>query len=56
MLDLINKVTETREYFLIITMLIMPINGLILSKNKLIGVLLICLQIPYFIKISNLIK
>ena len=58
-MDLISIITNS-NYFLFTIILLMPIYGIIIGQTrryyKLLGVVLILMQIPYLYKVSTIIN
>ena len=53
-LNMINKFMESKGYFVFTVLVVMPINGYLMSKIFWLGLLLLVFQIPYIISMVNL--
>lgn len=53
-LNMINKFMESKGYFIFTILVVMPINGYLMSKIFWLGLLLLVFQIPYIISMVNL--
>lgn len=52
----IDSIVLTKQYFLFLVCIIMPINGILITQNFILGMLLVLTQVPYLWARANNIE
>ena len=53
-MNTLNKIVESKGYFIFTILVVIPIDGYLMSKTFWFGLLLLVTQIPYIISMVNL--